>query len=111
MFRLDSSGKSFLTSASMAFLTSACIAAGSSSFRWPVTPMRMRYGIDSKSAICLPMSYILYHSDHGAGDENRAIEPNGCRGHSRARLQLRFKRRSYCGYHRRDEELVDAPCT
>jgi hypothetical protein len=34
------------------------------------------------------------------------INPNGRQGDHRARL--RFRRRSYYGYHRRDEELADA---
>jgi hypothetical protein len=43
MFFRNIAGNSFPASASMALFTSASTAAGSSSLRWPVTPMRKQY--------------------------------------------------------------------
>jgi hypothetical protein len=57
----DSAGNDFSISQSMAFLTGACTTAGSSNFRWPVTPIRTRYGIGSKSAIAAPGDLHPYH--------------------------------------------------
>ena len=90
----------------MAFLTNACTAAGSSSFRWPVTPMRIRYGIDSNSGICTLMSYILYHRDHElASRTERSTQTDIIERDSAVEVPTTVPLRLT---HRRDEELANA---